>query len=258
MATEQDLLVARIYLRAVLPVIKVLLEDDPKTARKFANTRATVQFVARDGQGPVGAYLQFADGGMEVVQGIAEHPDLTFGFSSVAKMNALFAGKPALPRIRGWLRLGLLVKMLGLLMGLKLLLPTRKTKTPEETKLKVKMTLYMVTTALSQLNKAGYPAMVKWTSKQPERIYQWSVNGSDIACYVKVKAGNTKSGRGLYTRRMPFVHTRFRSTQDALPLLANQVDTVEAMRQGLVAVEGSPEYGGQISDFMLRIAKMIT
>ena len=120
------------------------------------------------------------------------------------------------------------------------------------------MTLYMATTALSQLNKAGYPDMVKWTSKQPERIYQWSVEDDDVACYLKVKAGNTKAGRGFYTRRQPFVHTRFRSVEDALPLLANQIDTVEAMRQGLVVVEGSPEYGGQISDFMLRIAKMVT
>jgi len=258
MATDHDLLVARICLRAILPVVKVLLEDDPKTARKFFNTHAIVQFIANDEKGPVGAYLQFIEGGVEVVQEIAEHPDLTFRFSSIAKMNAMFAGKPVLPSIRGWTRLGLLWNMLGLLMGLKLLMPNRKPRTNEEARLKVKMTLYMATTALSQLNKAGYPEMAKWTSKQPERIYQWSVDGDDIACYLKVKAGNTKAGRGLYTRRQPFVHTRFRSVQDALLLLSNQIDTVEAMRQGLVAVEGSPEYGGQISDFMLQIAKMVT
>jgi len=89
MATDHDLLVARICLRAILPVVKVLLEDDPKTARKFFNTHAIVQFIANDEKGPVGAYLQFIEGGVEVVQEIAEHPDLTFRFSSIAKMNAM-------------------------------------------------------------------------------------------------------------------------------------------------------------------------
>jgi hypothetical protein len=173
-------------------------------------------------------------------------------------MNALFAGKPVVPSIRGWTRLGLLWNVLGLLMSLKLLLPHRKPRTADEARRKVKLTLYMASTALSQLNKAGDPQMVQWTAKQPERIYQWSVDGEPIACYLKVKAGNTKAGRGVYTRRQPFVHTRFRSVPDALPMLANEIDTVEAMRQGLVTVEGSPEYGGQVSDFLVRIAKLVT
>jgi hypothetical protein len=147
--------------------------------------------------------------------------------------------------------------VLLLLLKLKLLLPERKPRSALEAYLKVKMTLYMATTALSKLNKAGDQEMLKWTSKQPERVYQWSVDGEDIACYLKVKAGKSKAGRGRYAGRTPFVHTRFRSIADAVPLLANEIDTVEAMRQGLVAVEGSPEYGGQASDFMLRIAKML-
>lgn len=120
------------------------------------------------------------------------------------------------------------------------------------------MTLYMVSTALSQLNKAGDPDMVKWTSKQPERIYQWSVDNEDIACWLKVKAGQTKAGRGIYTLRKPFVHMRFPNVESAIPVLTNSVDTVQAMAEGLVITEGSPEYAGKLGDFMLKIADLMT
>ena len=258
MATDQDLLAARIVLRAVMPVIKVMIEDDPKVGKKFEGVTATVQFVAKDESGPVGAHLKFDNGNFEVVQEIIDNPDLQFSFSSVAKMNGFFAGKPALPRVKGFMKLGLLVKVFGILLGLKILMPDAKPKTPEQAHLKVKMSLYMVSTGLSQLNKGGDPDMVKFTSKQPERIYQWSVDGEDIACYVKVKAGKTKAGRGLYTRRKPFVHMKFASVDAALPILANSVDLVEAMATGMVANEGSPEYGGKIGDLMVKIGGLIT
>jgi hypothetical protein len=258
MATEKDLLVSRIFCRAVLPVIKVMLEDDPKTRSKFAKVRATIQFVARDPAGDVGAYLDFDNGAFTVGQGVAARADITFRFSTVAKMNAMFAGKPVLPRIQGITKVGLLIKVLGLLMGLKILMPNAKPKTPLQARLKVKMTLYMVSTALSQLNKGGYPDMVEWTAKQPERIYQWSVDGEDIACYLRVKAGKSQAGRGLYTRRKPIVHMKFKSVNDALPVLTNQIDTLQAMKTGLVTNDGSPEYGAQIGDLMLKVAVLVT
>ena len=258
MATENDLLTSRIIFRAVLPVVKVMLQDDPKMAKRFQGVTAVIQFVASDPAGPVGAYLKFTDGAFEVVPDVAEHADITFRFSSVAKMNAMFAGKPVLPRIQGFTKLGLLLKVFAILLGLKILMPTAKPKSPDKARLKVKMTLYMISTALSQLNKAGDPEMVKWTSKQPERIYQWSCEPEGIACYLKVKAGQTMAGRGYYTRRKPFVHMKFAGAESALPVLTNSVDTVQAMAQGLVANEGSPEYGGQIGDFMQRIAALIT
>jgi hypothetical protein len=259
MATGTDLITGRIVLRAVLPVIKVLLEDDPKTKKKFENVQATVQFVAHDPEaGQMGSYITFDNGDFELVHDIAENPDLTFRFSTVPKMNAMFAGKPVLPRIQGFWNVGLLVKMLGVLMRLKLLMPDKAPKDDDEARLKVKLILYMVSTALSQLNKGGDPEMMTWTAKQPERIYQWSVEPEGIACYLRVKAGKTKAGRGYYTRRKPFVHMKFAGVEGALPVLTNQVDTVQAMTQGLVENEGSPEYGGQIGDFMLKIARMLT
>lgn len=258
MATEQDLLTARIVCHAVLPVIKVMLEEDPKIRKKFEGVTATIQFLAKDPAGPVGAHLKFTEGTMEVVPELMDHPDLQFAFSSVAKMNAMFAGKMVLFSIKGLSKIGLLLKTLSVLMGMKILMPTAKPKTAEQARLKVKMTLYMVSTALSQLNKGGDPDMVKWTSKQPERVYQWSVDGTDIACWLKVKAGNTKAGRGMYALRQPFIHMHFASVAAALPVLSNSVDMVQAMTQGMIVNDGSPEYGGKLGDFMLKIASLLS
>jgi hypothetical protein len=258
MATEKELLVSRIFLRAVLPVIKVMLEDDPKTKARFAGVNAVVQFVAEDDSGPVGAYLEFSNGAFKVVQGMADQADLTFGFPNVGKMNAMFAGKPVRPSIKGFRNFGLLIKVFGLLLGLKILMPNAKPKTPDQARLKVKMTLYMVTTALSQLNKAGDPEMAKWTAKQPDRIYQWSCEPEGIACYLRVKAGKTKAGRGYYTRKKPFVHMKFNGAANALPVLSNSIDSLQAMAKGLLTNDGSPEYGVQIGDFMLKIAALVT
>ena len=39
--------------------------------------------------------------------------------------------------------------------------------------LEVKLTVYMITAALSQYNKGGDPEMERWTARQPDRIYQF-------------------------------------------------------------------------------------
>ncbi len=257
MATDKELLVSRINLRAVLPLIKVFLEDDPKIQKKFASVRAKIQFVAKDPAGPVGAYLKFDNGDFEVVQGIADKAEITFGFSSVGKMNDMLGGKAVLPRIKGLFRIGLLIKVFGVLLGLKLSMPDSKPKTEDQSRMKVKMILYMISTALSQLNKSGDAEMTKWTSKQPERIYQWSVEPEGIACYLRVKAGKTQAGRGYFTKRKPFVHFDFKGVAGAIPLLTDEEQFVEAVANGHVQVNGSPEYATQVGTFMARIGEMV-
>ncbi|MBW7863340.1 MAG: hypothetical protein H3C30_02875 [Candidatus Hydrogenedentes bacterium] len=263
MATTEELLAARIVFRAVLPVIKEMIADDPATHAKFEGVTGTVQFVADDPGGAVGACLCFDSGAFSVAQEIRPDADITFAFPTVARMVAMFAGKPALPKLGtllggGLKNFGLLLKTFHLLLGLKLLMPTARPKDPVKARLKVKMTLYMISTALSQLNKSGDVEMGKWTGKQPDRIYQWSVEGTDIACYLRVKAGKTKAGRGFYTRRKPFVHLRFAGVDAAIPVLNNEIDTLQAMTKGLVVNDGSPEYGGKVGDFMLRIAALLS
>ncbi|RJP75953.1 MAG: hypothetical protein C4522_19655 [Desulfobacteraceae bacterium] len=258
MTTERDLLAARLFLQALFPVMKVVLSDVQKMKNRFQDVTAKIQFAAQNGSGEVGAYLDFQKGNLEIIQGICPSPDIRFGFGSVKKMNDMLAGKPVIPRIKGFLKIRLLIKMFSLLLSLKILMPNAKPTAEDKKRLKIKMTIYMITTALSQYNKGGDPEMVRWTSKQPERIYQMSVDNEDIAAYLRVKAGKTKAGRGFYKKRRPFVHMRFNGIDGALPVILNEVDMVTAVKNEYLRVEGSPEYGRDVGDFMMRIQNMIT
>ncbi|NLN93157.1 MAG: hypothetical protein GX130_07620 [Candidatus Hydrogenedens sp.] len=263
MTLTKEELTSRLVFNAVLPVIRVMLEDDPAMKKRFEKTTAQVQFQAKGKEGLVGASLCFDQGTFAVNQGFVEKPDLVFSFKSLKAMNDMFRGKPVLPSPGPLLpamftKPRLLKNVFAVLLGMKILMPASKPKTPEKAHLKVKMTLYMVSTALSQMNKAGDPDMQAWTEKQPERVYQWSVDGTDIACYLRVKAGKSKAGRGVYKGRKPFVHMIFKSVDAALPVLGNTIDTVSAIGQGLVFSDGSPEYGGRLGDFMMKVANLLS
>jgi hypothetical protein len=238
--------------------MKVVVADDPAMNRRFADVTGRVRFVARDGNDLHGATLVFDRGAFTVIQGIEGPADITFSFSTLKKFNDFLCGRTVIPSIGGLTKVGLLIKVVLLLLAMKLMLPTARPKDPAKKRLKVKMIVYMITTALSQYNKGGDPDMTAWTAKQPDRIYQMSVGGEeDIAAYVRVKAGKSKAGRGLYTRRRPFVHIRFAGVDAALPVLLNDVEFVGAVPQGLVSVEGSPEYGSNLNDYMQRIQALL-
>jgi hypothetical protein len=263
-ARSREFLRARIYLRAALPCVKVMLEDDPATAKRFKHVNAVVQFVARNQPRAVGAYLRFENGDVRVEQGfwdadgLGKEPDITFTFPSLGKLCDFFAGKTVLPSIRGYNHPALLAKVLQLLLSLKLMLPSAKPTDPAKRRLKVKLTLYMITTALSQYNKGGDPAMERWTAKQPDRIYQFSVEPEGIAAYLRVRGGQTKAGRGLYQRRRPFVHMRFNGVDGALAVMGKEVEFVEGVGKGMVRIDGSPEYAANLNDFMMRVQSLLT
>jgi len=258
---DPELLSARLFFGAAFPVMKVLLADDPATACKFAGVNASVNFAYLDETGETGVTLVFNEGTLEIAQELKPDPDLALVFSSAHTMNTLLRGGLALPRIHGLRNMGLLFKVLGLLMGLKLMGPSAKPKNQQRKRLKVKLSLYMITTALSMYNKAGVPAMRDWTSKQPDRIYQFTVepySGSGVAAWLRVKAGNSKAGRGVYTRRSPFVHFRFNGIDGALAVLGKAVGFVEGVEKGMVRVDGSPEYAASLNDFMAVLQDMLT
>jgi len=258
MATERDLLAARIILRAVLPVSKVVLNQVPSMKKKFEGVNAKFQIAAKNGSNEIGAHFVFKDGSLDVVQGICSGPDIRFTFGKVEGMIAFLTGGIALPRIKGITKPGLLLKFVSLLLSLTILLPNKKPKKYEKIRLKVNLIIYMITTALSQYNKGGDPDMVKWTAKQPDRVYQMSCEPEGIAAYVRIKAGRSKAGRGYYTRRRPFVHMKFRGAEKALPVFLGDMDFVEAVGKGYVEIVGSPEYAAQLNDFMQRIQALIT
>ncbi|HDP24780.1 MAG TPA: hypothetical protein ENN34_04980 [Deltaproteobacteria bacterium] len=259
MAYDKDTMAAKLFLEGIFPLLKVVMEENSKVQKMFAGVRATVQFVARDSRGDLGAHLVFDDGNLEVVQGVCPDPDLAFQFASIKRMVTMLAGKPALFRLKGFYRVGLLVRFLLLLTNLTLLMPNARPKDPAKKRLKVKLTLSMMAAGLSRYNKLGDPEMNKWTASQPERIYQFSVSGEeDLAAYLRVKAGKTQAGPGIYTKRKPFVHMKFRSVDEAIPILNNEINMVKAVEQGSLLLEGSPEYSRDIGNFLMRIQDLVT
>ncbi len=264
---DRQLLRTRLFLRAALPVAKVILEDDPSMKKRFEGVQARVQFIAKRAPEPVGAYLVFGESAeasdqpaatFRVEQGFCERSDITLTFGSVKKLNDFFAGKTVLPGIKGFRRPALLLKVVRLLLALKLMLPTAQPKDPEKRRLKVKMTIYMITTALSQYNNGGDPEMKQWTSRQPERVYQVLVEPEGIAAYLKVRGGLTKAGRGVYHGRRPFIEMRFNGVDGALAVMNKEVGFIDGVAKGHVRVEGSPEYAANLNDFMMRVQELLT
>lgn len=261
-ATPQDIMTAKLFFNAAFPVMQVLIDDDPKLKEKFKDVCATVQFGAKNGAELLACHLVFDNGTVAVRQGPAESPDIALTFSSVANMNKLLRGGLAMPAIKGLGKVGLLAKVLSLLMGLMLMSPKKRPKDFAGKALKVKMSLYMITRALSQYNKLGNPDMQEFCRRQPDRIYQFTVeNGEDkrfIACYLRIKAGQSKSGHGVYERRSPFVHFRFLSVDGAMAVLLKEVEFVEGVEKGYVETIGSPEYACYLNDFMAILQGMLT
>jgi hypothetical protein len=253
-----DEIQARLFLRAALPLTKVVREDDKWMRLITKNLTAIVQFEVKNTE--FAAHMIFADDTLDVKFGRHEKPTVVFVFGELKGLNDFFAGRPALPSImdcKGLYRLDVLARVVPLLLSLKILMPEADPKDPEKRKMKVKLLLYMVTTALSQLNKAGDPELNDMTKTSPDRIYQFKVEGGPAA-YLRMKAGKTKSGRSVYTRRRPFVQFYFPDYESAYKVLTNQVAMVEAVSEGVLQLEGAMEYQKEIGLHMQRVEEFLT
>jgi len=264
-ATEIDITTARLFFNAAFPVMQVVLEDDPVMKEKFKEVKAVVQIGARNGGELLACHLCFDSGTITVKEGPGEKPDITMTFPTVAKMNTMFRGGAALPSIKGLGKLGLLLKVFSLLMSLMIMMPKSRPTDPAKQRLKVKMSLYMITRALSTYNKLGNPDFAEWCRRQPDRIYQFVVDPdpgrgetAPVACYLRVKAGKSKSGHGIYTRRSPFVLFHFSGVAACLKVLLKDVGFVEGVEKGYVEIVGSPEYAMYLNDYMSVLQGMLT
>ena len=76
--SARDEIKSRLFLRAALPLVKVVREDDPRMRRLTRNMDAVVQFMVRGTD--TGAHLVFADDGLEGVQCIHGDPTVCFAF----------------------------------------------------------------------------------------------------------------------------------------------------------------------------------
>lgn len=253
-----------VFLNAVVPVLKPIIEARPDLAKGFAGRDGVVQIsalsregVSVDGRAPrLATHLIVNDGEVSVRLGAHRAPSVELQFASPAKLNAFFTGSLALPRIRGAVsNPGLLVATVKALLGMSKLLGASQPPTAlTEQKLLVKAMFYLLTTGISQLNKAGHPKVKRWSSGQPDRVYQLMVLGEpELAAYIRVKAGRTKASRGLYTRSKPFFAMAFDSPRSALGILLETDDMIASTTAGKIQMQGAPEYGAELGDLMLLV-----
>lgn len=253
-----------IFLKAVLPTLKPLVEAKSGLQKLWGSTTAIVQISACDPDGAFdhngtrkdAMHFEVVDGALQPRLSGHEDPDFEIEFKNRADLVTFFTGGLALPKFRGALKHPtLLVKTIGTLLVLSgLMSATEPPKKPEDAALLTKLMFYLLTTGISQLNKAGHPLFKDWAKKQPDRVYQLSVKGEDDLCaYVRAKGGRTKASRGYYTRSRPFFELSFDSVNSALGTLLEIDDMLDATREGRIIMNGAPEYGAVFGDLLLTI-----
>lgn len=260
MASYETIYTNMIFMNAALPLLKTIAADDSAVHAKFEGVNAIFQvsamanveekrathFIIEDGEWTVklGEYL-----GDSKIDGELQ-------FSSLEKMNAFFKGQmTALPKFK-IKNLGKFLKFMTALLRMSALLGMTSAPDDEPTKkLLVKLYFYLLSSGISQLNKAGHPDIHDWASKSPDRVYAWAVEGlPELSAYLRVKAGKSRAGRGEYKRAKPFFCLKFDNTADALDILMGNADMLDYTKKGKLIMEGAPEFGGQIGGYMLQIA----
>lgn len=253
MLTCEDMYSCGIFLNAALPLLKVIVESDEEKSKSFENINAIVQISANNDEGKVGTHFVIDDGKWTVVKGIIDNPDLELEFSTITHLNSFFAGKSKkLPKICGIKKTKLLIKTLKVLLRMSNLLSAKvPPKKVEDRELLTKLYFYLLSSGISQLNKMGQPDVSKWAQKSPDRVYAWVVDQRpEFSAYIRVKAGKTKAKRGEYKHSKPFFTMRFDSVDSALGTLLETDDLIKATIAGRIIMEGAPEFGAQIGDFM--------
>lgn len=263
MASKEEILTNKIFLNAALPLVKVIATDIPKLAKKFEHAHAVIQISALDPDSPEGKVATHfvVNSGEWLVHSdrVDKRPHIELEFKSIPSMNAFFKGQigPAtLPKMRGLKNTGTFVAFMQVLLKMSALLGAKAPPEDEETKkLLVKCFFYLLSSGISQLNKQGHEDVHNWALKSPDRVYAWAVNGyPELSAYIRVKAGKSKAGRGEYKRAMPFFTLRFDSLDSALGILLSTDDMLEATKAGRLIMDGAPEFGAQVGEYMLTVA----
>ena len=269
MPTKDDIYTNKIFLCGALPLLKTIVADVPSLNSKFKNVHCIYQVSCLDPEAPEGKWAtHFMVNGDEwlvhadkVAHRVKKQKFVELEFKSVEAMNAFFKGKistATLPKMRSvnfvyefGVFMAALLKMAGLL-GL--------TKPPEDEASKallVKCYFYLLTAGISTLNKQGHEAIHNWALKSPDRVYAFAVNGHpEASAYIRVKAGKTRSGRGEYKRAMPFFTLRFDCYDSALGTLLGIDDMLESTKSGKLIMDGAPEFGAQIGEYMLLVGAL--
>ena len=263
MASQEALYTNKIFLCGALPLLKTIVADVPSLSKKFRAVHCIYQVSALDPDAPGGKYATHfqvnCDEWIVHANKVDPKPYIDLELKSVDAMNAFFKGKisPAtLPKMKGICKHpGEFVAFLTALLKMANLLGMTTIPEDEATKrLLVKCYFYLLSTGISTLNKMGHEKVHDWALKSPDRVYAWAVEGEpSVSAYLRVKAGKTKAGKGEYKRAMPFFTMKFDCLDSALGILMSIDDMLESTRQGKLIMEGAPEFGAQIGEYMMLV-----
>ena len=262
--TQEALYSNKIFLNAALPLVKVIANDIPSLKKKFEKTHAVIQVSCLDPEvegGKRGRHFVLNSGEWLVHTCLTEDPHIELQYKSVENLNDFFKGKitPAgIPKIKGLKKADVLISFVMVLLKMANLLGATEAPKDEATKeLLVKCYFYLLSSGISQLNKLGHPEIKDWTTKSPDRVYAFAVDGyPQVAAYLRIKAGKSRAGRGEYKRAMPFFTLRFNNLDSALGILMSTDDMLEATKAGRLIMDGGPEFGAQLGGFMLEIGAL--
>ena len=110
---------------------------------------------------------------------------------------------------------------------------------------------------MTSLPKMGHPQVHDWALKSPDRCYQWAVEGHpECTAYMRVKAGKSRAGRGEYKRAKPFFCMKFDCATSALKILLGTGDMFQMTANKQLIMEGAPEFGVQIGDYMMLVGSL--
>lgn len=246
---------ARVFLRALVPLLEVVVREQPVMARLFSKVDASVQIDVDNSA--LCAHLAFTRG--QVIVTHAPAPvQLRFEFADVAALNTFFGGALALPRVSGALRHPvLLTRVARLFATLQMLQPQAAPADAAACALRVRLLLHLVVRALAELHHGGHAGMRALTETSPDRVYQWSVVKEDMHVWLRMQDGRVMTGTGACTAREPFVHFVFPTAAAALAVLTASGSQVDGVRDGAVEVIGSPEYSRKISLLMQQVDQLL-
>lgn len=256
--TQDQKYASTIFFKAAIPLLKVIATDVPKIGNKLKGKSFVLQLSALDEGKKYATHFVIEDGEFNVKLSVHDKPDIELEFPNMEHFCNFMSGKTMkLPKLKGVFKnLGAFITVMRLLLKMASLLQAEdKPKTEEDKFLLVKLYFYLLSAGISQLNKVGHPAIHDWAKISPDRVYAFAVNDQpELSAWIRVKAGNTKSGRGEYTRCKPFFRMRFDTVDHALDILLQQADMIEYTAQGRLIMDGAPEFGAQLGNFMMTIA----
>ena len=256
--TENQLYASTVFFKAAIPLLKVVANEVPALGNKFKNKTFTLQLSAHDGKEKYATHFEIENGEWQAKPGVVhENPTIELSFPNIDHFIKFMAGKTKkLPKLKGVKNLGTFVSVMRLLLKMASLLQAKNLpKKEEDRKLLVKLYFYLLSAGISRLNKAGHKEIHEWALKSPDRVYAFQVDGEeDLAAWIRVKAGNSRAGRGKYERCMPFFCLRFSSIEYALDILLQKGDMLEYTKASKLIMDGAPEFGAQLGSFMMTIA----